>query len=526
MTSDSERGAGELDSRGCRLLVASYSDVAPVVRAVATRARDRILQSPALGDFVDLSFADLGPRPGQREEPDQARGADAVTRIVTALTQPSQDPDLSYFALLITDRSAAAAAHLLASCDADPVIGALPMRRRVLASIDDRAPGTDTAIEVKLPPSRFWRRDNLVDEVQHYAEEVMKFFSAREQRGLTTTELDALRPLATELPSVVADEQVGNLADALAPPPPASVPVLPPPAPVPEPTTALAVPSSPARTPRSFSFPRLRMPQRRREPAPEPGPPAASVVVYLVLTVAESVPGRADWPRGRSVLLELDKRLARTPGIAYFTRVLSAGVPDQGRLALAGQLGARDISLPASFLDFAAALGSVPAVVRADCQHARPSSAAHVGTGPGHLRGGRPSRRRHYNRALHGARHEDPGTVDPVGCLRRTTIRCLPPREVRAREHRPSRYHRRARHADRGSDARPVSLVALGGSDLKPARRDLLRPPQAPCLHPTIWARAARRMRHNARPGQAACPNRRPAACLPEAVSVKILSHP
>ena len=225
MTSDSERGAGELDSRGCRLLVASYSDVAPVVRAVATRARDRILQSPALGDFVDLSFADLGPRPGQREEPDQARGADAVTRIVTALTQPSQDPDLSYFALLITDRSAAAAAHLLASCDADPVIGALPMRRRVLASIDDRAPGTDTAIEVKLPPSRFWRRDDLVDEVQHYAEEVMKFFSAREQRGLTTTELDALRPLATELPSVVADEQVGNLADALAPPPPASVPV-------------------------------------------------------------------------------------------------------------------------------------------------------------------------------------------------------------------------------------------------------------------------------------------------------------
>ena len=90
--------------------------------------------------------------------------------------------------------------------------------------------------------------------------------------------------------------------------------------------------------------------------------------MYLVLTVAESAPDRAGWRRGRSVLLELDKRLARTPGIAYLIRVLEATVPGEDSLRPAGRLSARDIRHPASFLDFATALASVPPVLRADYQ--------------------------------------------------------------------------------------------------------------------------------------------------------------
>jgi hypothetical protein len=388
VTSALEPGAGEPDSRGCRLLVASYSDVAPVVRAVTARARDHILQSPTLGDFVDLLFADLGARPDQQAEPDPAGHADAVARVVTALTQPSQDADLSYFALLIADRSAAAAARVLASCEADPVIGALPMRCRVLASIDDRACGADTAVEVNLPPDGPWRRDDLVAEVQHYAEELLMFFSAGHKRGLTLAELNALRPPAAGPADAPAGEQAAETADALAPSPILPVPEpsprelespepspreLEPPEPSPrelESAVPTATVAGPPRPPRPRSFPRLRGPRVRREPAPESEPPAASVVVYLVLAAAESAPDRAGWRRGRSVLVELDKRLARTPGVAYLTRMLDATVPGDDKLRPAGRLSARDIRHPASFLDFAAALGSVPAVLRADYQRA------------------------------------------------------------------------------------------------------------------------------------------------------------
>ncbi len=368
MTSDLEPGASEPDSRGCRLLVASYSDVAPLVRTVAARARDRILQSPALGDFVDLSFTDLGPRPDRGDEAGQAERADAVSRIVAALTRPHEDADLSYFALLVADRSAAAAAHVLAACDVDPVADALPMRRRILASIDDRACGTDTAVEIKLPPSGFWRRDDLVDEVRHYAEELLMFFSSGHKRGLTLAELNALRPPAAELADAPAGEQAAEPADALTPSPPAHAPE-----PSPrelEPAVPTSTVAGPPRPPRLLSFPRLRVPGVRREPAPESEPPIASVVVYLILTAAQSSPDRAGWRRGRSVFLELDKQLARAPGIAYLTRVLDATVPDEDRLRPAGRLSARDIRHPVSFLDFATALASVPTVLRADYQRA------------------------------------------------------------------------------------------------------------------------------------------------------------
>lgn len=368
MTSELAPGTGEPDSRGCRLLVASYSDVAPVVRTVTVRARNHILQSPELGDFVDLLFADLGPRPDQREEPDRAGRADAVTRVVTALTQPSQDADLSYFALLVADRSAAAAAHVLASCDADPVIGALPMRRRVLASIDDLAPGTGTAVEVKLPPNASWRRDDLVDEVQHYAEELLMFFSAGHKRGLTPAELNALRPPAAEPAGAPAAEQAAEPADALTPSPSASVPE--PPTPKLEPAVPTSTAAGPPRPSQRRSFPRLRVIRVRHEPVPESEPPAASVVVYLILTATESAADRAGWRRGRSVLLELDKQLARTPGIAHLTRVLDATVPGEDRLRPAGGLSARDIRHPVSFLGFAAALASVPVVLRIDHRRA------------------------------------------------------------------------------------------------------------------------------------------------------------
>ena len=368
MTSDLETGAGEPDSHGCRLLVASYSDVAPVVRTVTARARDHILQSPALGDFVDVLFADLGPRPDQQEEPDRAGPADTVTRILTALTQPSQDVDLSYFALLVADRSAAAAAQVLARCDADQVISALPMRRRVLASIDDRPCDADTPVEVKLPPSGSWHHDDLVDELQHYAEELLMSFGAGHERGLTLAELDALRRPAAVPADAPAGERADQQTDALTPSPPASVSE-----PSPQeldtagPTSTAA---DPPRPPRRRPILRVRVPGVRRKRAPESEPPAASVVVYLILTAAQSSPDRADWRRGRSVLLELDKQLARTPGIAYLTRVLDATVPGEDRLRPAGQLSRRDIRHPASFLDFATALTSLSAVLRADHQRA------------------------------------------------------------------------------------------------------------------------------------------------------------
>ncbi len=129
----------EPDSKGCLLIVASFANVAPVVDAVTQETGARIMMSPMLGDFIEMRFVDLGPRPGQA-----SLHAAVVARIMREFTRPDGSAEGNYFALAIIDWSTVVK-RLLGKWTADPTISALPLRCRGLATIDNCSPGAEPA---------------------------------------------------------------------------------------------------------------------------------------------------------------------------------------------------------------------------------------------------------------------------------------------------------------------------------------------------------------------------------------------
>ena len=212
-------GRGEPDSEGCLLVVAGYADIAAVLGPVTAEAAASIMRSsPELGDFFDLRFADIGPRPGS-----PSGRADAIAHIAGELTRPAGAAGRHYFALVVADRSAAVAEQLLAECRAHPVIAGLPMRCRGLASTDDRRPGTgeaaagSPAANIVFPAAGAWDRASLVHELRSFAAELLTDFAAGNEPALTPGQVSQL--LSAEEQNPAEEQAHGPAMDDQAPGP-------------------------------------------------------------------------------------------------------------------------------------------------------------------------------------------------------------------------------------------------------------------------------------------------------------------
>src|SRR4051795_5988681 len=80
----------------CLLLVVAYDDVAPAVSGAVGEAERRLLLDPALGDFIELRFAALGPRSPRDDERDTVD-----MRVVGELTRPTREAPENYFGLVV-----------------------------------------------------------------------------------------------------------------------------------------------------------------------------------------------------------------------------------------------------------------------------------------------------------------------------------------------------------------------------------------------------------------------------------------
>lgn len=221
---DGDPAAHDADSAGCLFIAGCYADLAHTLSPLVAEAASRIMRSPSLSDFIELRFADIGPRPKRAEQ-----GA-AVERIAHEFARPCAGAGRNYFALLIADRSAAAVEQVLADCGADPVVGTLPMLRRGIATEDDRrrerpagnrlpavrdgvpsggermlkqggagsgtsdADGSPIAADVVILKTGSWEPEGLITELRRYAEDLLHDFATASEPGLTCEQLADLLP--------------------------------------------------------------------------------------------------------------------------------------------------------------------------------------------------------------------------------------------------------------------------------------------------------------------------------------------
>ena len=128
-----------------------------MISKVTAEADRQVMMSPALGDFLQLRYVDLGPRPdpaGDLSGP--------VRRIVADLMTAQETAGRSHFALIVIAKSAMTIEELLGSCAAEPFLARLRMRFAGIASIDDRQHGNRFAdIRVHLRAAGGRRESSL-----------------------------------------------------------------------------------------------------------------------------------------------------------------------------------------------------------------------------------------------------------------------------------------------------------------------------------------------------------------------------
>lgn len=199
------------DIEGCICLVAGYAKQEGLIARVTAQAERRVMMSPALGDFLQLRYVDLGPKPGQAG--DRSR---PVRRIVTDLMALRETAGRSHFALIIIAKLATDIEALLGSCAADPFLAGLRMRFSGIASSDDRKPGVGFA-DIASSSVGSWRNEGeLVDALRQRCEELPRYFAVGGEPGLTRAELAALRHSHAH-PAVPAAEGDSREGDASAP---------------------------------------------------------------------------------------------------------------------------------------------------------------------------------------------------------------------------------------------------------------------------------------------------------------------
>lgn len=362
------------DTESCFCLVAGYAKKDGLIARVTAEAERRVMMSPALGDFLQLRYVDLGPQPGQagdRSRPVRRIAADLMALQVTA--------GRTHFALIVIAKSAMTIEGLLGSCAALPFLAGLRMRFAGIASSDDREQENGFA-DITSSPAGSWRNETeLIDALRQRCEELPRYFAARGEPGLTRAELTALRlvsaqqaadgdgqegdasgaPYETAVPDILDDAPgaAGTAADQDAAP-------------------ADAVRSAPTEsmagrlTPGSASRRLPGVPWRRGNQAAKAGDPGAAApaapawkamgLVYLLMIADQDSVADPALGRLQAALLDVDRRLAAQPSCRYQVRVIHGGDGDlRGELQDAGRLSRRAAKRSVKTGDFAAVLKGI-----------------------------------------------------------------------------------------------------------------------------------------------------------------------
>ncbi|MCW2930717.1 MAG: hypothetical protein JWM19_1679 [Actinomycetia bacterium] len=366
------------DTEGCLCLVAGYAKDDGLIARVTAEAERRVMMSPALGDFLQLRYVDLGPQPGQAG--DRSR---PVRRIVADLMAVKETAGRSHFALIVIAKSAMTIEGLLGSCAAEPFLAGLRMRFVGIASSDDRNQRSGFA-GITSSPTGSWRNEReLIDALRQRCEELPRYFAARGEPGLTSGEVAALRhaqaqpaadsggpeggadgaPDLTPVPDVLDDppEADGMAADQDAAPVDA---------------TDSAPAESAAGRPAAISASRWLpgVPWRRAKQAANPsdmGAPApartAMGLVYLLMIVDHDAAPDPALGRLQAALLAVDRRLAAEPFRGYQVRAIHGSDGDlRGELLDAGRLVRRAAKRSVKTGDFTAVLKGIRASLRHD----------------------------------------------------------------------------------------------------------------------------------------------------------------
>jgi hypothetical protein len=198
------------DSAACLLVVGGYEEYGTALRRAVSGAGERVLMSPALGDFIEVRFCDLGPRPSHA-----GRGTPEVARLVLELTSRPRDVARNFSAVLVFDESALVVDHLLQACAADPALRQLNARCLGIAGREDRpkrAKGsTRTPDDIVTARSGKWNIDEFIVEVYALAERLLNDFGSGWQPGVRPEEVSRLgsvvQPAAR---GVIARTQAGE----------------------------------------------------------------------------------------------------------------------------------------------------------------------------------------------------------------------------------------------------------------------------------------------------------------------------
>jgi hypothetical protein len=369
------------DSESCFCLVASYSKRAELIAKVTAETEQRVSLSPVLGDFLALRYVNLGPEPGKvgdRQRPVGKVVAELRTAVVTA--------GRNHFALIVIDKSAATIEQVLASCGAEPFLAGFRMRLAGIASNDDRTDGSRHADIVASSNGAWSDPADLIAALHRQCEDLLPYFAARREPGLTPVELDTLK--RTYAPA--DDHDVANSADCQATAPidlldPASPAPQSPPSDTPASSGPMSAPTpplippvpgrlpTPARLVGAASRLLLTAPWRRGHPSPPSTPLAATIPpgrVGLVYFLTLTEPGMGDGleqDRLQAVLRDVDKDLAAQPNCAYQVKLLHGSDDElRGERQLAGLLNRRVVRRSVEVTHFDEVVRSVHAALRHD----------------------------------------------------------------------------------------------------------------------------------------------------------------
>ncbi len=327
------------------------------------------------------SYLDLGPEPGQvgdRQRP--------VRKVAVELRAAAVAAGRNHFALIVIDKSAATIEQVLVSCGAEPFLAGFRMRLAGIASHDDR---TDSGYDADIVASSngAWRDPaDLVAALYRQCEDLLRYFAARRELGLTPVELDVLKrayaPADDDGAANSADEQAAGPTDLLDPEspatwsPPSDKPVssghLPAPSPPPVPLVA-GPPPTPAGLAGAVSRLLLGAPWRRGQQSPPSTPLAATTppgslgLVYFLTLTEHGIGEGIEQDRLQAVLLDVDKGLAAQPDRAYQIKLLH-GSDDvlRGDRQQAGLLNRRDARRSVEITRFDEVVQNVRAVLRRD----------------------------------------------------------------------------------------------------------------------------------------------------------------
>jgi hypothetical protein len=371
----------EDDTEDCLCLVAGYAKDDGLIARVTAEVKRRVTMSPALGDFLQLRYVDLGPQ--SRSAGDGSR---PVRRIVDDLMTVKETAGRSHFALIVIAKSAITIEGLLGSCTAEPFLAGLRMRLVGIASSDDRKPG-DRLVDIASSAAGRWRDEReLIDALRQRCEELPRYFAARGESGLTGAELATLRHAHTQ-PAADGDGPEGDagglldeapLSDVLEDAPEVSKTTPHQDVAVADAADTGAVESAAGRlTVVRASRWLPGIPGRRRKLAAKPQDPEtadaansarkAMGLIYLFMIVDQDSAADPLLSRLQDALRDVDRQLAAQPFCGYQVRVIygSDGYL-RGELLAAGRLSRRASKRLVKTSDFATVLRGIRTSLRRD----------------------------------------------------------------------------------------------------------------------------------------------------------------